>query len=112
MFRASTAHHHDIRCVYMVNGTSKMTVSQPRHAAVILEVPLQFDKRSKFISTDPTNYLNGADSFWRSSSSSQETPCMLRKSNIYYAVRKVRPPVAILSQINPVQAPTLPKLFL
>jgi hypothetical protein len=71
---------------------------------VILEVPLQFDKRSKFMYIDPTNYLNGAESFWRSSSSSQEIPCMLRKSNIYYAVRKALPPIPILSQINPVYA--------
>jgi hypothetical protein len=29
MFRASTAHHQEVRCVYVANGTSKMTVSLP-----------------------------------------------------------------------------------
>jgi hypothetical protein len=29
MFRASIAHHQEIRCTYVVNGTSKMTVSEP-----------------------------------------------------------------------------------
>jgi hypothetical protein len=36
MFRASTAHHQEVRCMSVANGTSKMTVSEPR--VVILEV--------------------------------------------------------------------------
>jgi F0F1-type ATP synthase alpha subunit len=27
MFRASTAHHQEVKCVYVAKGTSKMTVS-------------------------------------------------------------------------------------
>jgi hypothetical protein len=34
MFRASTAHHQEVRCMYVANSTSKMTASEP----VILEV--------------------------------------------------------------------------
>jgi hypothetical protein len=29
MFRASTAHHQEVRCMYVANGTSKMAVSRP-----------------------------------------------------------------------------------
>jgi hypothetical protein len=29
MFRASTEHNQELRCMYMANGTSKMTVSEP-----------------------------------------------------------------------------------
>jgi hypothetical protein len=36
MFRASTAHHQEVRFMYVANGTSKMTVSS---LTVILEVP-------------------------------------------------------------------------
>jgi hypothetical protein len=36
MFRASTAHYQEVRCVYVANGTSKMTVSE---LTGILEVP-------------------------------------------------------------------------
>jgi hypothetical protein len=28
MFRAPTAHHQEVRCTYVVNGTSKMAVSK------------------------------------------------------------------------------------
>jgi hypothetical protein len=28
MFRLSTAHHQEVRCVYVANGTYKMTVSE------------------------------------------------------------------------------------
>jgi hypothetical protein len=28
MFRASTAHHQEIRCMYVANGTSKMIVNE------------------------------------------------------------------------------------
>jgi hypothetical protein len=28
MFRASTAHQQEVRCMYVANGTSKMTVSE------------------------------------------------------------------------------------
>jgi hypothetical protein len=35
MFRASTAHHQEVRCMYVTNGTSKMTVSK---LTVILKV--------------------------------------------------------------------------
>jgi hypothetical protein len=35
MFRASTAHHQEVRCMYVANGTSKMTVSL---LSVILKV--------------------------------------------------------------------------
>jgi hypothetical protein len=34
MFRASTAHHQEVRYIYVENGTSKMTVSS---LTVILE---------------------------------------------------------------------------
>jgi hypothetical protein len=30
MFRASTAHHQEVRCMYVANGTSKITISEPR----------------------------------------------------------------------------------
>jgi hypothetical protein len=36
MFRASTAHYQEVRCMYVANGTSNMTVSE---LTVILEVP-------------------------------------------------------------------------
>jgi hypothetical protein len=36
MFRASTSYHQDVSCMYVTNGTYKMTVSEP---PVILEVP-------------------------------------------------------------------------
>jgi hypothetical protein len=29
MFRASTAYLQEVRCMYVANGTSKMTVSEP-----------------------------------------------------------------------------------
>jgi hypothetical protein len=29
MFQASTAHHQEVRCIYVANGTSKMAVSEP-----------------------------------------------------------------------------------
>jgi hypothetical protein len=29
MFQASTAHHQEVRCMYVANGTSEMTVSGP-----------------------------------------------------------------------------------
>jgi hypothetical protein len=29
MFRASIAYHQEVRCMYVANGTSKMTVSEP-----------------------------------------------------------------------------------
>jgi hypothetical protein len=29
MFRASTADHQEVTCMYVANGTSKMTVSDP-----------------------------------------------------------------------------------
>jgi hypothetical protein len=29
MFRASRAHHQEVRCMYVANGTPKMTVSGP-----------------------------------------------------------------------------------
>jgi hypothetical protein len=38
MFRASTAHHQEVRCMYVVNGNSKMTVREPGSLTVILEV--------------------------------------------------------------------------
>jgi hypothetical protein len=38
MFRALTAHHQEVRCVYVANDTSKMTVSEPDPLTVILEV--------------------------------------------------------------------------
>jgi hypothetical protein len=28
MFRASTAHHQEVKCMYVANGTAKMTVSK------------------------------------------------------------------------------------
>jgi hypothetical protein len=28
MFRASTAHHQEVECMYVTSGTSKMTVSE------------------------------------------------------------------------------------
>jgi hypothetical protein len=36
MFWASTAHHQEVRCVYVANGTSEMIV---RLLTVILDVP-------------------------------------------------------------------------
>jgi hypothetical protein len=48
MFRASTVHHQEVRCMYVANGTAKMTVSEPGWSGtpfhpgpltVILEVP-------------------------------------------------------------------------
>jgi hypothetical protein len=36
MFRASTGHHQEVRCMYVANGTSKMTVSE---LTDIVEVP-------------------------------------------------------------------------
>jgi hypothetical protein len=35
MFRASTAHHQEVRCMYVANGTSKMTVSELTFATYI-----------------------------------------------------------------------------
>jgi hypothetical protein len=35
MFRASAAHHQEVWCIYVVNGTPEMTVSS---LTVILEV--------------------------------------------------------------------------
>jgi oxalate decarboxylase/phosphoglucose isomerase-like protein (cupin superfamily) len=29
MFRALTVHHEEVRCIYVANGTSRMTVSEP-----------------------------------------------------------------------------------
>jgi hypothetical protein len=29
MFRASTAHHQELRCMYVANGKSKMVVNEP-----------------------------------------------------------------------------------
>jgi hypothetical protein len=29
MFRVSTAHHQEVRCIYVANGTSKMTIIEP-----------------------------------------------------------------------------------
>jgi hypothetical protein len=42
MFGESTAHHQDVRCRYVANDNSKMTVSEPGwngRLTVILEVP-------------------------------------------------------------------------
>jgi hypothetical protein len=36
MFRTSTAHYQEVKCMYVANGTSKMTASL---LTVILEVP-------------------------------------------------------------------------
>jgi hypothetical protein len=36
MFRASTVHHQEVKCIDVANGTSKMTVSG---LTVILDVP-------------------------------------------------------------------------
>jgi hypothetical protein len=39
MFRASTVYHQEVRCMYVANGTSKMTINEPGLLTVILEVP-------------------------------------------------------------------------
>jgi hypothetical protein len=39
MFQASTAHHQEVSYIYVANGTSKMTVSEPGSLTVILQVP-------------------------------------------------------------------------
>jgi hypothetical protein len=39
MFRASTDLHQEVRCMYVANGTSKMTASEPGSLTVILELP-------------------------------------------------------------------------
>jgi hypothetical protein len=36
MFQASTAHNQEVRCMYVANGTSKMTVSEP---SSLIEAP-------------------------------------------------------------------------
>jgi hypothetical protein len=36
MFQASTAHHQEVRCKYVANGTSKMTDTEPGSLSVIL----------------------------------------------------------------------------
>jgi hypothetical protein len=36
MFRGSTAHHQEVRCMYVANGTSKMPVSEPDSLTGIL----------------------------------------------------------------------------
>jgi hypothetical protein len=53
--------------------------------------------------------------FWEANSSSgnQEIPRILWKANVYYRIHKSPPPVAILSQIDPVHTriPLLDYLF-
>jgi hypothetical protein len=39
MFRALTAHHQEVRCMYVANGTSKMTASEPGLADSLLYPP-------------------------------------------------------------------------
>jgi hypothetical protein len=39
MFWASTAHHQEVRCMYVANGTSEMIVRELGSQTIILEVP-------------------------------------------------------------------------
>ena len=60
-----------------------------------------------FSSTHFLTYSMERSPSWEANrvSASQETPCILWKPKVHYRSQKCRPPVLILSQLDPVHAP-------